>query len=322
MGPLPVGTVLQNRYRISKILFQSKLANVYIVEDTHLVGNVWAVKEMKVLAMNSFERQKIVSQFQKEVMKLSELNHPNLARVIDFFVEGRNLYVIREFIPAYDIETLMTKASGSLREREVLSWGAQLADCLNYLYNRKFPAIFYRELTLANILVNSEGQCKIIDLGLASIFQTETNPERLQKMGSMNYASPEQFDEYGNFDQKSLVYSLGAMVYHMLTGKNPSTSLFNLPPVEELNPNVSKATRTIIKKATSNQPKMRHQSLNDLKKDMLRARMDPGAGAAAVPPKEKEAGGKFSFLQIILLLFGLLVAGGILYAIYRLFFTN
>ena len=206
---LPVGTILSSRYRISKILYQSKLANVYTVEDIHLVGNIWAVKEMKVLAMNSTDRQRIIAHFQAEVMKMTELTHPNLARVIDFFVEGRNLYVIREFIPAYDIETLMAKSSGNLKERDVLAWGIQLSDCLHYLYGKKFPAVFYRELALGNILVNSEGMIKIIDLGLARLFQTETNPEKMQSMGSMHYAPPEQFDEYGSFDQRSLVYSCG-----------------------------------------------------------------------------------------------------------------
>ncbi len=322
--PLPVGTILSNRYRISKILYQSKLANVYTVEDIHLVGNIWAVKEMKVLAMNSTDRQKIIAHFQAEVVKMTELNHPNLARVIDFFVEGRNLYIIREFIPAFDIETLMAKSSGHLKERDVLAWGIQLADCLSYLYSKKFPAVFYRELTLGNILVNSEGMIKIIDLGLARLFQTETNPEKMQSMGSMHYAPPEQFDEYGSFDQRSLVYSCGAMLYHMLTARNPSGHLFNLPPIDQFNQEVSRTTRSIISKATANEPRMRHQSLSDLKRDLSRARKDPGSArrVAEVPPEpeEKAGGGTFGILATVAYILGLIVAGGLIFLIYRLFF--
>lgn len=322
MGPLPVGSVLCSRYRISKILYQSKLANVYTVEDTHLVGNIWAVKEMKVLALNNVERQRIIAHFQAEVMKMTELTHPNMARVIDFFVEGRNLYIIREFIPAYDIETLMAKAQGPLRERDCLAWGIQLADCLSYLNAKKFPAIFYRELALSNILVNSEGMIKIIDLGLARLFQTETNPEKMQSMGSMHYAPPEQFDEYGSFDQRSLVYSCGAMIYHMLTGQNPSLSMFNLQSIDEVNPEVSRATCAIIKKATSNEPRLRHQTLPELKKDLQRARKDPESNpvVVSIPENERPTGQNIGLIVFLSAFFGLAAAAVIVYFIYKFLF--
>lgn len=321
MGPLPVGSVLRNRYRISKILYQSKLTNVYAVQDTHLVGNMWAVKEMKVLAMNSLERQKIISQFQKEVIKMSQLSHPNLARIIDFFVEGQNLYIIREFIPAYDLETLMAKQGTPFREREVLSWGIQLADALSYLFSKKFPAVYFREFTLSNILVSAEGEVKLIDLGLARIFQTETDPERLQIMGSMDYGSPEQFNEFGIFDQCSLVYSLGAILFHLITKQKPSLTPFDLPPIENLNSEVSKATINIISKATENEPRMRYQALSDMKKDLIDARRRRESETAVMPVKEAktqaQTQGGVNFLLIFLIL---ALAGGIIFFIYKMFF--
>lgn len=319
MGPLILGSVLRNRYRVSKILYQSKLTNVYTVEDTHLVGNVWAVKEMKVLAISSADRQKIVANFQSEVMKLSELAHPNLAKVIDFFVEGRNLYVVREFIPAYDVATLMAKYDGNVKEKDVVSWGIQLADCLSYLSSRKFSAIFFRELNLANILVDSEGVVKIIDLGLASIFQTETNPERLQAMGSMDYAPPEQFEGQGSFDQRSLVYSLGAIMFHMLTGQSPAQTLFNLPPVKNLDPTASSHIQSVIRKATSNDPRTRFQTLNDMKRELQKMWVEPEIKQSiSVLVRESRSGPKAG--QVLLVLSALAAVGLIVYWIVKTFF--
>lgn len=322
MSSLPVGSVLKNRYRIAKVLLQSKLTNVYVVDDTHLRGNLWAVKEMKFLAMDNFERQKIIAQFEQEVIRMTEISHPNFAKVIDFFVEGTNLYIIREFIPAYDIETLMKRNAGLLRETDVLSWGIQLADVLNFLYNKKFPAIFFRELTLGNILVNSEGVISLIDLGLARVFQTETDPSKLKVMGAVDYASPEQFDEDGTFDRRTLVYNLGALLYHVLTGKNPAQSLFNLPPIQELNPEVSRATRKIIERAVEIEPRLRYQNLTDMKRDMKHALRNPDLKAQVVEtvPTPRVEGSETSYWSYIAAVLIFLLTGGVIYLIYRLFF--
>ena len=331
MSSVAVGTVLQNRYRISKVLYQSRLTNVYLVDDIHLRGNVWAVKEMKFLAMDSFERQNIIKQFELEVRRMTELSHPNFAKVIDFFVEGQNLYILRQFIPAYDISTIMKKTSGYLRERDVMKWGIQLADVLNYLYNRKFPAVFFRELNLSNILVKSDGKVSLIDLGLATAFLTETDPDKLSVMGATNYASPEQFEENGQFDQRSLVYNLGALLYHILTKKNPAHSLFNLPPIEQLNPEVSGGTRMIIKKATEIDPRLRYQTLAEIVKDMQSAvKGIDSSGPEPVrevkfdaemhlePEREKKPIKlNWNYMAIIIILS---LTAGILYLIYKIFF--
>ena len=329
MSYLSVGSLLQNRYRIAKVLYRSKLTNVYLVDDIHLRGNVWAVKEMKFLAMDSFERLNIIKQFEVEVRRMTELSHPNFAKVIDFFVEGQNLYILRQFIPAFDVETIMKKTSGYLREKDVIKWGIQLADVLGYLYNRKFPASFFRELNLSNILVKSDGKISLIDLGLATAFLMETDPERLSVMGSTDYASPEQFDEDGEFDQRSLVYNMGALLYHILTKKNPAHSLFNLPPIEQLNPEVSRPTRAVIKKATQIDPRMRYQTLMELAKDLHNS-LKGMEGGMTEPMREikfdndkapavekKPASFNWNYVAVAVILS---LTAGIVYLIYKIFF--
>lgn len=321
MPALEIGSILRNRYRVSRILGQSKLSSAYVVDDIHLAGNVWTAKEMRIVAADNAERQQIISQFSSDLRRIAELGHPNLAKILDFFVEGQNIYVIREFVPAYDLESLLDKTGAPMRERDVLNCGIQLADVLSYLVKFKFPAVFFRDLTLDNILLNSDGSLKLTDIGLAGVFQTETDPQRLRNIGSTNYASPETFDGEGIFDERSLIYSLGTILFHISTKQNPAQTLFNLPSIETLNPAVSKKTRKIIEKATRNDPNLRYQTLLEMKKDMLDAigsREVEKIEVSQKPKNKTEKSGGGNIINYALYFIVMLLTAGIVYLLYKL----
>jgi serine/threonine protein kinase len=126
------------------------------------------------------------------------------------------------------------------------------------------------------------GSVKLLDLGLASVFQSVGDQESLNRVGSMDYASPEQFSEGGTFDQRSLVYSVGAILYHVLTRRNPAQSPFALDPVEEINPSISPAVEEIVNRCTEIEPRDRYATLTELKKSIQAALKTPGA-----PPPRK-----------------------------------
>jgi serine/threonine protein kinase len=285
LPPLRVGAILRSRYRISNILYKSPMTNIYKVDDTHLEGNVWALKEMKVLAIDNFERQKMISKFRTDFIRMTELSHPNFTRVIDFFEENQNLYILREFIPGYDIGTILSRATGFINEKDVLNWSIQLADVFMYLYKKKFPPVFFKDLNLISILVDSQNDLKVIDLGLAWLFQAESDMYKMQNMGSVEYAAPEQYEGNGSFDQRSLIYSLGAIMHHILTKRSPTQHLFNLPPVESINPEVSRPTRWIIKRATENKPQNRFPTLLEMKKHLQQAYKKPEKSFKFTPQK-------------------------------------
>jgi serine/threonine protein kinase, bacterial len=320
MSTLSIGTILRNRYRISSVLQSGPLTSVYKAEDTHMIGNIWAVKEMKILAMDDYERQKIITQFQREFVKMTELSHPNLARVIDYFAEGQKLYIIREFTNAFDVATVIARGAGFIREEQACRWAVQIADVLRYLYNKKFPPVFFREFNLENVLVTSNDEIKIIDLGLAWIYQTEADPKKISNLGSMEYASPEQFDENGIFDQRSLVYSLGVLLHHILTGVEPTQHLFNLPPVTELNAEVSKRMCGIIEKATRKKPQDRFPGLSDMRK----ALMNTGTESKGSLPLQKlfkiDTEDKLNETNRIMLIIIALLLGGIVFLLFNLLF--
>jgi len=270
------GVVLRARYRIVQVLNQSRHANVYLVEDQHLTGRVWAVREMQLLAVDNYEKNRVMAQFQAEALRLSQLSHANLAKVLDFFIEGNNLYIVREYVHGTPLGQMLSGRAMPLSEREALNCLGQILEAITYLMSNKVPAVFFRELTAENILVSKSGSVKIIDLGLAGLFATG-GPDSQQRVGSLDYASPEQFSENGAFDQRSLVYSLGAMLYHMLTRRNPALSPFALEPIEEINPNITPAVEDIVHRCTEIDPRDRFATLADLKKNLAQAVKTPNA---------------------------------------------
>lgn len=277
---IPKGAVLRNRYRITQLLHQSRHADVYLVDDQHLKDRVWAVRVMQIYTTDPYERGRIVQEFTAEAQRLSVLEHPNLAKVVDYFVEGNNLYIVREFVQGTDLEGMLGGRTMPFTDREALLAVSQILDAVTYLVGRKVPAIFFRELTAHKIILCKNGQVKLLDLGLAGAFQPNDR-DAMMRVGSLDYASPEQFSEDGAFDQRSLVYSAGAILYHMLTKRNPALSPFALDPVEEVNPHVSSSVEEIVHRSTENDPRGRYGSLTDLRKAMQNAMKSPGSTARA-----------------------------------------
>lgn len=272
---IPTGAVLRARYRIAQRLHQSRYADVYLVEDLHLRDRTWGVRVMPLYSVDSFARTRIIQEFSSEAQALSRLDHPNLAKVVDFFVEGNVLYIVREYVHGIDLERVLSERVGPFSEREALGAISQILDAIIYLVGRKVPAIFFRELTALNIILCKNGVVKLLDLGLARAFQPAQS-EATMRVGSLDYASPEQFSEDAAFDQRSLVYSVGAILYHMLTRHNPALSPFALEPVEEINPSVSLVVEEIVHRATENDPRNRYATLSELRRTVQGAIKTPG----------------------------------------------
>ncbi len=216
---LQPGTMLQNRYLIQHVLGQGGMAAVYLTLDYRLGQNPVAVKE------NFDTSPQAQAQFQREANVLARLSHPNLPKVFDHFIErtGRQ-YLVMEYIGGEDLETLVQQ-HGAFPEVQVLTWADALLDALTYLHGQSQP-IVHRDIKPANIKVASDGKVKLVDFGLVKLYDP-ANPRTatlVHGMGSPQYASPEQFNPAGHTDARSDIYSLGATLYHLLTGQAPATA--------------------------------------------------------------------------------------------------
>jgi serine/threonine protein kinase/ABC-type branched-subunit amino acid transport system substrate-binding protein len=263
---LPVGTVLYNRYRITRNLARGGMSNIYLCEDLRLTGKIWVIKEMAAQYQDIVEQQKAFEHFKREASILATLEHRNLPKVTDYFEEHGNNYFVMEYVEGEDLSNILAKSPGPLPERQVLDWGLQLTTVLYFLHCQKPNPIIFRDLKPSNIIVTGN-IVKLIDFGIARNF-SPTKKGDTMRIGSPGYAPPEQYS--GQTDPRSDIFSLGVTLYQLLTKYDPSATQtpFKFPPMQSLNPQISPKLAQVIEKAIQIEPTQRYQNCIELKKDL------------------------------------------------------
>ncbi len=264
--PLPLGTLLNNRYRIVSILGQGGMGAVYRAQDEHLLIPV-AVKE------NLFLTEEYGRQFKKEAQILAGLRHANLPHVTDYFaLDNQGQYLVMNYIEGEDLRQRMERM-GSLPERETMLIGISICDALTYLHTRR-PSIIHRDIKPGNIKVTADGQAVLVDFGLAKIMQSGQATSTGARAMTPGYSPPEQYGT-ARTDERSDVYSLGATLYAALTGIIPDDGLARmtgkakLTPIRDLSPKVHRRLAETIERALEVDPEKRFQSAEDFKRALI-----------------------------------------------------
>jgi len=213
---LASNTILQDRYRVVRKLGQGGMGAIYEALDQR-VSCVVALKE--TLVGSSSEAR---AAFQREAALLANLRHPALPKVMDYFGEGDGEFLVMEFIPGQDLVELLALREGPFPQRQVLRWGIELLKLLEYLHLLE-PPVLHRDIKPANLKATKQGDLFLLDFGLAKgaagqMATLETN--RSVQGYTPVYAPLEQILGQGT-DQRSDLYSLGATLYHILTGQAP-----------------------------------------------------------------------------------------------------
>ncbi len=278
-GQLPAHFALQQgRYLIVRAVGQGGMGAVYQAADIRLGGKSVAIKEMSDAGLPTpQQRQQAVAAFSQEAQMLALLSHPNLPKVSDYFTENGKHYIVMEFVEGQTLEDYLGRRGGPVSEVEARGWAAQLCDVLGYLH-RQNPPVIFRDLKPANVMLTPQGQLKLIDFGIARFFTVGKSGDTLV-MGTPGYAAPEQHGK-GQTDGRSDVYSLGVLLHHVLTGHDPATTPFALPPVRQLNPQVSPAMAQVINRATEMQPAQRFPTVDALCQALASGAAGPTAGRA------------------------------------------
>ena len=256
---LPPGTIIGGKYEILKMIDKGGMSIVYLVMDTHLNKN-WALKEVR--RDDIMEYTEVRHNLMVETEMLKRLDHPNLPRIVDVIEEPGVIYIVMDYIEGRTLKDILIEY-GAQPQEDVIEWGKQLCDVLNYLHTRK-PAIIYRDMKPGNVMLKPEGGVVLFDFGIAREFK-ERNLEDTQCLGTPGYAAPEQFGGMGQTDQRTDIYGLGATLYHLVTGKPPSGVYpFEMKPIREINPRLSSGLEEIIIKCTKNNPNERYQNSAEL----------------------------------------------------------
>jgi serine/threonine-protein kinase len=262
-GQLPANTMLFNRYLIVRKIGHGGMAAVYLVSDTHLAGKLWAVKEMSDAAItNPTEKHQAAVMFRQEMEILTRLHHRNIPHVVDTFTEGGKHFMVMEYVDGMTLEEYMERQGGRpFPEAQVRAWFHQLCSVLDYLHAQNLPIIF-RDVKPDNIMVDRKGTIKLIDFGIARVFSPHKAHDT-QSFGTAGYAAPEQYGQ-GQTDARSDVYGLGATLYRLLTGYDPTLTPMTLPPLEQFSVRISPDMREVIRRALEHDPARRWQSVREM----------------------------------------------------------
>jgi serine/threonine protein kinase/uncharacterized protein with WD repeat len=231
---LPHGHVLQNRYRIIRPLGRGGMGHVYEAMDES-VDAIVAIKETFA------DTDRMRRAFEREAKLLANLRHPALPRVTHHFFEGDKQFLVMDFIEGEDLQELIKKRKAPFPFDAVMNWADKLLDALNYLHSRPQPVI-HRDIKPANIKLSPEGQLFLLDFGLAkgTAGQMSDGDETPSSVVSvygftLAYAPLEQLNNSGTSAQSDL-YSLGATLYHLLTGSIPPTAAQRYEEIDQDRP--------------------------------------------------------------------------------------
>ena len=221
---LAIGQIIYNRYRIARLLGQGGMGAVYRAWDLSLNIPV-ALKELvPEPGIDPATLAQLRAQFQGEAQVLAGLVHPNLPRVTDYFEWGGNAYLVMDFVEGEDLDTLIAR-QGPLPEAWVVSWAGQLLDALAACHAHH---IVHRDIKPHNIIIHPDGRAVLVDFGLVKLWDPRhPQTQRIVRgMGTPEYASPEHYGLGGRHTEpRSDLYSLGATMYHALTGQEPLSAI-------------------------------------------------------------------------------------------------
>ncbi|MGQ9489351.1 MAG: serine/threonine-protein kinase [Anaerolineae bacterium] len=275
---LQIGSVLRDRYQIIDLVGQGGMGAVYKAEDLRLRGRICAVKEVlpDLISGPGMEDQ-AHEQFYREASVLARLDHPNLPKVSDFFQQDGREYLVMDFVPGQDLRQLVEEARRRdtfLPEENVLAWAEQLCDALSYLHTQD-PPVLHRDIKPSNIKLTPRGMVKLVDFGLVKLLQPDESRTVtvVQGRGTIAYTPLEQYGgDTGHTDVRSDIYSLGATLYHLLTGQPPADAKQrflkpgSLIPPRDINPRISVRTERAILAAIAQHPDDRPASVEELRK--------------------------------------------------------
>src|SRR5690348_1063604 len=275
-GRLPANFQLRGRYLILKNVGQGGMAAVYKATDLQTKRTV-AIKEMSQDGLSADDLRDALASFRAEAAMLARLRHPNLPRVYESFSEQARHYLVMEFIEGQTLEQRQQAAGGgALPEGDVLGWARQVSAVLTYLHGQR-PPIIFRDLKPANIMLAADGQIKLIDFGIARAF-APGRAHDTQVLGTPGFAPPEQYGK-AQTDARADVYAFGCTLYQLLTGYDPATTPFNLPPMSSRNPKVSPAVQRAVERATKLDRDARYLTVEAFARELL----------VAAPPAPKPA---------------------------------
>lgn len=261
------GDHLLDRYLITRILHQSEDSTLYQAVSDSIEPILYAIKESHLNPAEGLTLDQAKKEFHRRAKLFEALEHPAISRTFDHFSEDDRVFLICEFIEGHDLEKLLMEREGPFPIRDVVRWGITLASALEYLHTLAPDPIIFRDLKPANVVLDSEREAHLVDLGIAGIFPQGIT---LDPLGTDGYAAPEQYN--GIVTPTVDIYALGATLHHLLTAIDPRFEepfSFEDRPIRDANPAVSPELEGMILKAAAYDPEKRYQTAKEFRQALI-----------------------------------------------------
>ena len=270
------GQKINDRYQIIRTIGEGGMANVYLAFDTILERNV----AVKILRGDLADDEKFVRRFQREAISASSLSHTNIVEMYDVGEDDGKYFIVMEFVDGKTLKSLI-KRRGALTVHEVIDIMLQLTSGIAHAHE---SYIIHRDIKPQNVMIIEDGTVKITDFGIAMALNSNELTQTNSVMGSVHYLPPEQANGTGS-TIKSDIYSLGILMFELLTGKVPfkgdnaveiaiKQMKDKIPSVCEINPDIPQSLENIILNACGKNPKNRYNSVLEMHED-LKTALDP-----------------------------------------------
>lgn len=267
------GQKINDRYQIIRTIGEGGMANVYLAHDTILDRDV----AVKILRGDLADDEKFVRRFQREAISASSLSHPNIVEMYDVGEDNGQYYIVMEYVDGKTLKNLV-KRRGSLTIQEVIDIMLQLTSAISCAHS---SYIIHRDIKPQNVLIKEDGMVKITDFGIAMALNSNELTQTNSVMGSVHYLPPEQANGSGS-TMKSDIYSLGILMYELLTGELPfkgesaveiaiKQMKEQIPSICAKNPEIPQSIENIIMKACAKNPKNRYETIEKMHNDLINA---------------------------------------------------
>lgn len=265
-----IGKSINGRYKVLELIGGGGMSNVYLAHDMILDRDI----AIKVLRYDFSNEEELRRRFQREALSTTSLAHPNIVNIFDVGEEGSLHYLVMEYVPGKTLKEYIIDHSPVPPEQAVKIM-KQLASALAHAHQNQ---IVHRDIKPQNILMDSDGNVKITDFGIAMALSATSYTQTNSVLGTVHYLSPEQA-RGGAANKKSDIYSLGIVMFELLTGRLPfsgesavSIALKHLqtetPSLREIVPAMPQSLENVVLKATAKNPQHRYQSADELEEDL------------------------------------------------------
>ena len=284
-GPLAAGTVLQRRYAIQRLLGGGGMGMVYLAHDQRLSNRPCAIKEMVDHFIDPQQRIEANDYFAREADTLAQLKHSAIPAISDRFDHQNRHYLVMEYVEGRNLEEEFAVRGGPLPEGLVIDIARQLCDVLAYLHGL-VPPVIYRDMKPSNVMLTEKGRVVLVDFGIARLFKAARKGTMI---GTLGFAPPEQYQ--GIADPRSDIYSLGATLHYIVTGRDPEKfPPFSFPAIRDLRPDISSNLAGAIDRALAYEMDGRPATIQEFRDMLLYGRGLATPGVRHVNSKGGTAG--------------------------------